>query len=60
MEPEGSLPHSQVHATCSYTEPAWSSHKHVLWAWKFEFKLDIKLFRLNAVGQKCISGVKHV
>jgi hypothetical protein len=25
MEPEGSLPHSQVPATCPYTEPARSS-----------------------------------
>ena len=25
MEPEGSLLHSQVLATCSYPEPAWSS-----------------------------------
>ena len=25
MEPEGSLPHSQVPATCSYPEPAQSS-----------------------------------
>jgi hypothetical protein len=25
MEPEGSLPHSQVPATCPYTEPYWSS-----------------------------------
>jgi len=25
MEPEGSLPHSQVSATCSYPEPARSS-----------------------------------
>ena len=25
MEPEGSLPHSQVHATCPYPEPARSS-----------------------------------
>ena len=25
MEPEGSLPHSQVHGTCPYTEPARSS-----------------------------------
>ena len=25
MEPEGSLPHSQVPATCSYPEPDWSS-----------------------------------
>jgi len=24
MEPEGSLPHSQVRATCPYTEPARS------------------------------------
>jgi len=32
MEPEGSLPHSQVLATCPYTEPARSSYKHVLGA----------------------------
>ena len=25
MEPEGSLPHSQMPAACPYTEPAWSS-----------------------------------
>jgi len=25
MEPKGSLPHSQVPATCPYPEPAWSS-----------------------------------
>jgi len=25
MEPESSLPHSQVHATCPYPEPARSS-----------------------------------
>jgi len=25
MEPEGSLPHSQVSATCPYPKPAWSS-----------------------------------
>jgi len=25
MEPEGSLPHSQVHVTCPYTQPARSS-----------------------------------
>jgi len=25
MEPEGSLPQSQVPATCPYPEPAWSS-----------------------------------
>ena len=25
MELEGSLPHSQVPATCPYPEPAWSS-----------------------------------
>ena len=25
MEPEGSLPHSQVHVTCPYPEPARSS-----------------------------------
>jgi hypothetical protein len=30
MEPEGSLPHSQVPATCPYTEPAQSSpHTHI-------------------------------
>jgi len=30
MEPEGSLPQSQVPATCSYTEPARSSpHPHI-------------------------------
>jgi len=60
MEPECSLPHSQVPATCPYTVPARSSYKHVLSAWKFEFKLDIKLFWPNAVGQKCISSVTHV
>ena len=26
MEPEGSLPHSQVSATCPYPKPAWSVH----------------------------------
>jgi len=31
MEPESSLPHSQVHATCPYPEPARSSpHPHIL------------------------------
>ena len=25
MEPEGSLPHSQMPATCPYPEPAWSN-----------------------------------
>jgi len=30
MEPEGSLPHSQVPATCPYPEPARSSpHPHI-------------------------------
>jgi len=30
MEPEGSLPHSQVPTTCPYPEPAWSSpYPHV-------------------------------
>jgi hypothetical protein len=28
MEPEGSLPHSQVSATCPYLEPARSSPYH--------------------------------
>jgi hypothetical protein len=27
MEPEGSLPHSQAHATCPYPEPDQSSPK---------------------------------
>jgi hypothetical protein len=31
MEPEGSLPRSQVPATCPYPEPAWSSpYPHIL------------------------------
>ena len=31
MEPEGSLPHLQVPATCLYTEAAWSSpYPHIL------------------------------
>jgi hypothetical protein len=31
MEPEGSLPHSQVPATCLYPEPAQSSqYPHIL------------------------------
>ena len=31
MEPEGSLQHSQVPATCHYPEPAWSSpYPHIL------------------------------
>jgi len=31
MEPEGSLPHSQVPATCAYPEPAQSSpYLHIL------------------------------
>jgi len=30
MEPEGSLPHSQMPATCSYPEPARSGpHPHI-------------------------------
>ena len=30
MEPEGSSPHSQAHATCPYSEPAPSSpHTHI-------------------------------
>jgi hypothetical protein len=28
MEPEGSLPQSQVPATCPYPEPAWSISLH--------------------------------
>ena len=31
MEPEGSLPHSQVPDTCPYPEQAWSStYPHIL------------------------------
>ena len=31
MEPEGSLLHSQLPATCPYPEPAWSSpYPHIL------------------------------
>jgi hypothetical protein len=30
MEPEGSLPSSQVPATCPYLEPAQSSHSPIL------------------------------
>ena len=31
MEPEGSLPHSQLPATCSYPEPTWSiPYSHIL------------------------------
>ena len=34
MEPEGSLPHSQVPATCPYPEPARSSPRHHSISWK--------------------------
>jgi len=29
MEPEGSLPHSQVPATCPYSDPVWSGPRHL-------------------------------
>ena len=42
MKPEGSLPHSQVPATCPYHEPARSSpHTHI------SLPEDLSLFRLN-------------
>ena len=53
MEPEGSLPHSQVPATCLYPEPAWSSpHPHTplpedpsyppIYAWVSQVALSFK------------------
>jgi hypothetical protein len=40
MEPESSLPHSQVRATCPYPEPAWSSPQFpgccCKWTWPIQ------------------------
>ena len=46
MEPKGSLPHSQVPATCPYPEPAWSSpYLHILLP-EASTLLEIKNFSL--------------
>jgi hypothetical protein len=39
MEPEGSLPNSQVHATCLYPEPAQSSPYHTSYFFKIQLNI---------------------
>jgi len=55
MEPEGSLPHSQVPATCPYPEPARSSPRHHSISWKTVLILSSHL-RLGLPSGLFLSG----
>jgi len=55
MEPEGSLPHSQVPATCPYPEPAQSSPQPNIplpFLWFFKCNNDLIVSKHVAILEK--------